>query len=76
MNEIMKKALALLSVAILLVGSSGCGCCRGLFGKSSAPSLYSQAAPSCAPVCSGGSCPCDTATPVTYGYGGGAVYGQ
>ena len=81
----MKKSLALLTVAMLLVGTSGCGCCRGLFGKSSRPlatPLYSQCAPSCAPICStggscgagaSGSCGCATGTPVTYGYGGGGI---
>ncbi|NOZ41537.1 MAG: hypothetical protein GXP24_15110 [Planctomycetes bacterium] len=69
----MKKSLALLTVAMLLVGTSGCGTCRGLFRKKSRPlatPLYSQCAPSCAPTCStGGSCG-TTGTPVMYGYGG------
>ncbi len=76
----MKKSLALLTVAMLLVGTSGCGCCRGLFGKSTgaiATPVYSQCAPSCGTSCStgscstGSSCGCGTGTGVTYGYGGG-----
>jgi|GEM_PF-2402490 len=72
----MKKSLALLAVAAILIGTSGCGCCRGLFGKSGASPVYSQCAPSCATgMCSTGSCPadncgCQSAAPVTYGYHG------
>ena len=59
----MKKSLALLAVAMLLVSASGCGCCRGLFGRSSvgtAGPFYGRLAPratgaccnTCGPVCS------------------------
>jgi len=78
----MKKSLSLLSVAILLVGTSGCGCCKGLFNKSAAPAAYSQCGPSCGPSCSagpscssGGSCGCGSGTPVTYGFDGGVGAG-
>ncbi|MGI9428226.1 MAG: hypothetical protein ACR2NM_06180 [Bythopirellula sp.] len=79
----MKKSLAFLTVATLLIASSGCGCCRGMFGKSTpvATTMYSPCAPTCAPTCapacsaapscSTGSCGCESGTPVTYGYSGG-----
>ena len=69
----MKKSLAVLTVATLLVVANGCGSCRGLFGKSAAPvatTVYSPCAPTCAPSCSTGpSCGCASGTPVTYGFG-------
>ena len=68
----MRKSLALLAVATLMLGTTGCGCCRGLFGKSNptaATPLYSQCAPTCSP---GASCGCQTGTPVTYGFDGDA----
>ncbi len=74
----MKNSLALLAAVALLVGSSGCGCCRGLCKKPAAPAVYSQCAPSCGPTCSAGGscgaggCGCQTGTPVTYGFNGGA----
>jgi len=71
----MKNSFALLALATLLVGTSGCGCCRGLFSKSAAPvATYSQYAPSCRPSCDAGpSCGCATGTPVTYGFDGGGA---
>jgi hypothetical protein len=70
----MKKTLALLAVAALLLSTTGCGCCRGLFGKGSravASPLYSQCVPSCSagPSC-GSDCGCESGTPVTYGFDG------
>lgn len=62
-QPVMKKSLALLAIATLLVSASGCGCCRGLFGRSSvgtAGPFYGRLAPSalssgccqtCAPMC-------------------------
>ncbi|MEM8943904.1 MAG: hypothetical protein AAGD11_01880 [Planctomycetota bacterium] len=66
----MKKSLALLAIATLLVGVSGCGCCRGLFGRSSVGTVgpfYGRLAPravsgpccnTCAPMCND----CNTCT--------------
>ncbi len=78
----MKNLLTLLSVVMLLAGAGGCGTVRNHFNKSSSPLLaqpvYSQCGPSCGSnYCSngkcgaGGSCDCQSGTPVTYGYTGG-----
>jgi len=76
----MKKSLALLAVALLMVSASGCGCCRGLFSSANSPlasPVYSQCAPSCGATCSAGpscnagaSCGCESGNAVTYGYDG------
>ncbi len=53
----MKKSLALLAVVALLVGANGCGSCRGLFGKMSAPCatpVFSQSMPAFSPTYAAG----------------------
>ncbi len=57
----MKRTLVFLALAFLVIGTSGCSCCRGFCAKKSKPvatPVYARCAPVCAP---GGA--------VSYGYG-------
>lgn len=62
----MKRTVVFLALASLVLGTSGCGCCRGMFAKKSKPlamPVYASCAPVCAPTCAPGGA-------VSYGYGG------
>ena len=60
----MKRSLVFLALAFLVLGTSGCGCCRGLCAKKKpvATPVYARCAPVCAPTCGPGGA-------VSYGYG-------
>ncbi len=77
-NRAMKRTLVILALASVVLGTSGCGCCRDAFAKKSQPApapVYSQCAPMCAPAC----VPCDPCASsgdmATYGYGSTPSYG-
>ncbi len=62
----MKQTVVFLALAFLVIGLSGCSCCRGLCAKKSKPvatPVYARCAPVCAPTCAPGGA-------VSYGYGG------
>lgn len=64
----MKRTMIFLALASLVLGTSGCGSCRGLFAKknkSMATPVYSQYAPACAPACN----TCNSGGAVSYAYG-------
>jgi hypothetical protein len=69
----MKRTLIILALASVVLGTSGCGCCRDVFAKKTQPITYAQPAPMCAPVCAPACVPydpCASGTMATYGYGG------
>ena len=59
----MKRTVVFLALAFLVLGTSGCGCCRGKKSKPLATPVYARCAPVCAPTCAPGGA-------VSYGYGG------
>lgn len=69
----MKRTLVILALASMVLGTSGCGCCRGLFAKKTQPVTYAQPAPVCTPQCVPQCVPCDpcaSGSTATYGYSG------
>ena len=72
----MKQSLALLALTLMVLSTSGCGCCRNRLARQQtcAPQpVYQQCAPVCAPQCQ--TCqpvcdPCGDVGGVTYNYGG------
>ncbi len=58
----MKRIIVFLALAVLVLGTSGCGCCRKKSKPLAAP-VYASCAPVCAPICAPGGA-------VSYGYGG------
>jgi hypothetical protein len=76
----MKRTLVILALTSVVLGTSGCGCCRDAFAKKSQPVTYAQPAPMCAPMCAPACVPCDPCAPnsgnmATYGYGSTPSYG-
>lgn len=73
-NRPMKRTIAFLALATVVLGTSGCGCCRDAFAKKTQPVTYAQCVPQpqmCAPVCQPACVPCDPCgQPMTAGYGG------
>ena len=57
----MKRTLVFLALAFLVIGTSGCGCCRNKSMPVAKP-VYARCAPVCAPACGPGGA-------VSYGYG-------
>jgi len=72
-SRAMKRSVVLLALATLVLGTSGCGCCR-----KKAPAVPTQVYRPCAPVCAP-ACPppaCNSCSPggsVTYGYPGAST---
>ena len=69
----MKRSLAFLALTCLMIGASGCGCCRnGLARRQTCPTpqpVVSQCAPVCGPSCAPACDACGTSGQFTYNYG-------
>lgn len=69
----MKRTIAFSALALMVIGTTGCGCCRNrvVQRKPCPPQpVYQQCAPVCAPACPQPCDPCNTGG-VTYNYAGG-----
>lgn len=71
-NREMMRSMAFLALTLMVLGTSGCGCCRNMVAKKQPcppQPVYQQCAPVCAPQCQ--TCdPCGNTGGVTYNYGG------
>ena len=69
----MIRSIAFSALALLVIGTTGCGCCRSRVAKRQ-PTCAPQpvCAPMCAPTCAPTCDPCGNPGGVTYNYGGAA----